>query len=90
MPILIKIIIFVFFIIKIGYVLENPHEYAKRFFKLFNGAMGISKDAAVEDVEVGADDEEEEESFNFFLFKGFYFNYNRKRTRRAKRRRSCS
>lgn len=48
-------------LINSGYVLENPHEYAKRFFKLFNGAMGISKDAAVEDVEVGADDEDEEE-----------------------------
>lgn len=44
-----------------GYTLENPHEYAKRFFKLFNGAMGISKDATVEDVEVGFDEEEEEE-----------------------------
>lgn len=27
--------------------------------------MGISKDAAVEDVEVGADDEDEEESKDF-------------------------
>ena len=46
----------------LGYQLENPHEYAKRFFKLFNGAMGISKDAAVEEVEVGVEEEEEEES----------------------------
>ena len=48
-------------LINSGYTLENPHEYAKRFFKLFNGAMGISKDATVEDVEVGLDDEDEED-----------------------------
>lgn len=48
-------------LINSGYQLENPHEYAKRFFKLFNGAMGISKDAAVEEVEVGVEEEEEEE-----------------------------
>lgn len=42
--------------------MENPHEYAKRFFKLFNGAMGISKEATVEEVEVSIDDDEEEES----------------------------
>lgn len=55
-------------LINSGYTLENPHEYAKRFFKLFNGAMGISKDATVEDVEVGLDDEDEDESnFSFML-----------------------
>jgi hypothetical protein len=46
----------------LGYTLENPHEYAKRFFKLFNGAMGISKDAGVEEIDVSLEDDEEEES----------------------------
>ena len=75
-------------LINSGYTLENPHEYAKRFFKLFNGAMGISKDATVEDVEVGLDDEDEEDS-NFFSFEnlGFYrlFLQKRKRVRRRRK-----
>jgi heat shock protein beta len=28
-----------------GYILENPSEYARSFFKIFNGALGIPRNA---------------------------------------------
>ena len=28
-----------------GYVLTNPAEYARNFFKIFNGALGIPRNA---------------------------------------------
>ena len=28
-----------------GYVLSNPAEYARNFFKIFNGALGIPRNA---------------------------------------------
>lgn len=28
-----------------GYVLENPSEYARNFYKIFNGALGIPRNA---------------------------------------------
>lgn len=28
-----------------GYILENPSEYARSFFKVFNGALGIPRNA---------------------------------------------
>lgn len=43
-----------------GYQISNPSDFSKRFYKLFNGAMGIPKDAPIEEVDVSADDEEEE------------------------------
>ena len=43
-----------------GYVLENPSEYARNFYKIFNGALGIPRNAEVEEIEVDLDDEEEE------------------------------
>ena len=43
----------------IGYTLSDPHSFSSRFFKIFNGAMGIPKDAKVEEIEVEIDDEEE-------------------------------
>jgi len=43
-----------------GYVLENPSEYARNFYKIFNGALGIPRNAQVEEIEVDLDDEEEE------------------------------
>merc|ERR1711907_10401 len=42
-----------------GYTLSDPHSFSSRFFKIFNGAMGIPKDAKVEEIEVEIDDEEE-------------------------------
>jgi len=42
-----------------GYSLHDTHGFSKRFFKLFNGALGIPKDAKVEEVEVDLDEDEE-------------------------------
>jgi len=44
-----------------GFNLKNTSDFANRFYKLFNGAMGIPKDAPVEDIEFTNDDDEEEE-----------------------------
>jgi len=44
-----------------GFSLSDPSEFAAKFFKIFNPAMGISKDAKVEDVEVDLDDVDDEE-----------------------------
>jgi len=45
-----------------GYSIADPHDFSQRFFKIFNGALGIPKDAKVEQVEVNLDDDEEEET----------------------------
>lgn len=44
-----------------GYSLSEPASFARRFYRIFNGAMGIPKDAEVSEVEVDIDDDEEEE-----------------------------
>lgn len=49
-------------LINSGYSIENPTEFAKRFYKLFNGAMGISKDAPIEDIDINLDEEDEDEA----------------------------
>ena len=43
-----------------GYVLENPSEYCRNFYKIFNGALGIPRNSKVEEIQVDLDDEEEE------------------------------
>lgn len=46
-----------------GYNLRDPGEFSSRFYRLFNSALGIAKDAPVEDIEVDLlenSDEEEE------------------------------
>jgi heat shock protein beta len=43
-----------------GYSIPDAHDFSGRFFKIFNGAMGIPKDAKVEQVEVNIDDDEDE------------------------------
>lgn len=43
-----------------GFSLSDPSEFAAKFFKIFNPAMGIAKDAKVEDVEVDLDDVDDE------------------------------
>lgn len=48
-------------LINSGYTVPNTNEFAKRFNKLFYGALGISKDAPIEDIEVTLDDEEDKE-----------------------------
>ena len=44
-----------------GYNLKEPMGFAKRFYRLLNSALGIPKDAAIEDYEVDLDDDDEEE-----------------------------
>jgi len=41
-----------------GYNLPDPREFSNRFFKIFNPAMGISKDAQIEDVVLPSDDDD--------------------------------
>jgi len=43
-----------------GYAIHDIASFSKKFYKVFNGALGIPTDAAVEEVEVELDDEEEE------------------------------
>ena len=43
-----------------GYTLSNPAQYARNFFKIFNGALGIPKNAQVEEIQVDLEDEDEE------------------------------
>jgi len=43
-----------------GYGLSDPHDFSTRFFKVFNGALGIPKDAKVELVHVDLDDSDDE------------------------------
>jgi len=42
-----------------GYNLADPSGFTKRFFKIFNGAMGIAKDAPIEEPEIDLDEDEE-------------------------------
>ena len=44
-----------------GFMLADPSEFAHKFFKIFNPAMGIARDAKVEDVVVDLDDDEVDE-----------------------------
>jgi len=38
-------------LINSGFTLKSSSEFATRFYKLFNGAMGIPRDAPIEDIE---------------------------------------
>jgi len=42
-----------------GYTLNDPIGFSKRFVKIFNGAMGIPKDAQIEEPEIDLDAEDE-------------------------------
>jgi len=45
-----------------GYTLSSPTDFAARFYRLFNSALGIPKDAAVEEIEIDLlEDSDEEE-----------------------------
>jgi len=44
-----------------GYALREPAAFSRRFYRLFNGALGLPKDAPIEEVEIDLDEEEEEE-----------------------------
>lgn len=43
-----------------GYSLKDPASFATRFYRLLNGALGIPKDAPIEEYEVDIEDDEEE------------------------------
>jgi len=61
-------------LINSGYTVPNPNDFAKRFYSLFNGAMGIPKDAPIEEVDISFDDEEDESSYLYLMmFDYFYF-----------------
>lgn len=45
-----------------GYSLKDPAAFATRFYRLLNGALGIPKDAPIEEYEVDIDEDEEEEA----------------------------
>lgn len=36
----------------LGYSIPNPEKFATRFYKLFNSALGIDRDAPIKDFEV--------------------------------------
>jgi len=42
-----------------GYSLHDTHGFSRRFFKIFNGAMGIPKDAQLEDPVIDLEEDEE-------------------------------
>jgi HSP90 family molecular chaperone len=42
-----------------GYVLDNPSEYARNFYKIFNGALGIPRNAEIEEIEIDLDEEDD-------------------------------
>jgi len=42
-----------------GYSLSDPRDFSTRFFKIFNPAMGIPRDAQVEEIDVDIRDEDE-------------------------------
>lgn len=39
-----------------GYTLKDPSAFSVRFYKLFNSALGIDRDAPIEDLEIDLDD----------------------------------
>lgn len=45
-----------------GYSVPNAEKFASRFYKLFNSAIGIDRDAPISEYEVQLDDEPEPES----------------------------
>ncbi|CAK77679.1 unnamed protein product (macronuclear) [Paramecium tetraurelia] len=45
-----------------GYSIPNPEKFASRFYKLFNSALGIDRDAPIKDFEVEIEEEPETSS----------------------------
>lgn len=44
-----------------GYSIKDPQAFSKRFYRLFNGALGIAKDAPIEDIEVDLEEDDDED-----------------------------
>jgi len=51
-------------LINSGYSIKDPTQFAKRFYRLFHGALGIPRDAPVEEIEVDIDDSGDDEETN--------------------------
>jgi len=49
-----------------GFPLSDPREFSNRFFKIFNPAMGISKDAIVEDIDIEIDENDDAPDVNTY------------------------
>lgn len=47
-------------LINSGYTISNPMDFAGRFYRLFNSALGVAKDAPIEEIEIDLDEESEE------------------------------
>jgi len=47
-------------LINSGYNLKDTDSFAKRFYRLFNGALGLPKDSPIEEIEVDLEDSEDE------------------------------
>lgn len=47
-----------------GYVISDPTDFAKRFYRLYNGALGIPRNAPVEEVQVDIEDDDEDDDEN--------------------------
>ena len=45
----------------LGYVISDPADFSKRFYRLFNGALGIPRNAPIEEVKVDLEDDDEDE-----------------------------
>jgi heat shock protein beta len=45
-----------------GYALHDAHGFSRRFFKIFNGALGIAKDAPISEPEIEIEEDEEPKS----------------------------
>lgn len=47
-------------LINSGYNVKDPSEFSKRFYSLFNGALGIRKDAPIENIEIDVGEESDD------------------------------
>ena len=54
--------VFNIYIYILGYSIPNPEKFASRFYKLFNSALGIDRDAPVKEFEVEIEEEPETSS----------------------------
>lgn len=60
----------------LGFSLRDPESFSKRFYKLFNGALGVPKDATVKEIEVDLTEEDDDDDgdilkkiFLFIIYK---------------------
>lgn len=46
-----------YYIVYLGYSIPSPEKFATRFYKLFNSALGIDRDAPIKEYEVEIEEE---------------------------------